>query len=117
MTELLERRTSIPTDMLAVITLVTELHKDIKALDAKLEIHMINETHELAAEVAKLMAAAFPEGDPHGHKAAHLAWIHKTEARAEFWEKLKYELSKWGLIGFFGWAIVALWQHFLQGPQ
>ncbi len=77
-----------------MVALVTELHKDVKALDSKLDIHMLNETHELAAEIAKLMAAAFPEGDPNGHKAAHVAWIRKEEDRAEFWKKMRYELAR-----------------------
>ncbi len=101
----------------AVIVLVTEIHKDVKALDAKLETHMVNETHELAAEISKLMSAAFPNGDPTGHRAAHEAWLHKTQASAQFWEKMRFELSRAGLIGFLIWAFVELWKSFLAGPK
>jgi hypothetical protein len=103
------------TDTAAVIQLITEIHKDVKDLDKKLSKHMVEETSELAQEIALLMTKAFPDGDPSGHKAAHEAWIHKAEASAAFWEKMKFEITRWGLIGFLGWAAVALWKSFLAG--
>lgn len=109
-----ERRT---TDITSVIALVTEIHKDVKALDGKLVEHTLVETHTLAQEIAKLMIAAFPEGDAPGHKAAHAAWIAKTEASAEFWQKMRFELTRWGLIGFIGWAFYAVWKAALLGPK
>ena len=116
-TSIERRAVSDSAGIVAVIGLVSELHKDVKALDAKLDIHMVNETHELAAEIAKLMLAAFPNGDATGHRAAHDEWIRKTRANAEFWEKMRYELTRWGLFGFLGWALYALWEAFLKGPH
>jgi len=98
-----------------VIQLITEIHKDVKDLDRKLTKHMLEETSELAQEIASLMIKAFPDGDPSGHKAAHEAWIKKTEAQAAFAEKMKFELIRWGLICFLGWAVIALWRSFLLG--
>jgi hypothetical protein len=103
------------TDTTAVIALITEIHRDVKDLDKKLTKHMLEETSELAQEIAALMIKAFPEGDPSGHKAAHEAWIKKTESQAAFWEKMKFELVRWGLIAIIGWAVVALWKQFVLG--
>jgi hypothetical protein len=60
---------------------------------------------------------AFPGGDIVGHKEAHQAWIKETERRAEFWQKMKLELAKWGLLAFVGWVCIQLWHGFLKGPQ
>jgi len=105
------------TDMASIVGLVTEIHKDVKLLDAKLSQHMIDETSELAQEIAKLMRDAFPAGDALGHKAAHEAWIKQTEASAEFWTKMRFELTRWGLFGFIAWAFYALWKAALLGPM
>ena len=100
----------------AVLSLITEVHKDLKALNERLSSHMVEETHDLAAEVAKLMADAFPEGDPKGHRKYHEASIAKAEAKAEFWKKMLFEICRWGLIGFIGWMAVTLWKAFVLGP-
>jgi hypothetical protein len=117
MTELtpsVERR-SEPRDVAAVLTLVTEVHRDVKDLSARLTVHMTDETMELAEEIATLMRKAFPEGDPDGHRRHHELVIKQAEARAAFWQKMSFEISRWGLIGFLGWAAIALWKSFLVG--
>ncbi len=58
----------------------------------------------------------FPTDDPDGHRIWHESEIKRIKDRAEFWQKMTYELSKYGLIGFIGWAAYALWQAFLHGP-
>jgi hypothetical protein len=93
---------------------ISESHQ---VLNDKLSKHMTEETHELAQAITNLMAAAFPEGDPGGHRRHHELVIQKEEERVEFWKKMRYELAKWGLIGFAGWAIGYLWMGFLQGPH
>ena len=100
----------------AIIALITEVHKDVKELSSTLSTHMKEETQELAAEVAKLMTLAFPEGDPTGHRKYHEASIAKAESSAAFWKKMQFELSRAGLLGFLGWAAFALWKSFLLGP-
>ena len=113
MNEPTDRRSSSES---AIITLITEVHTDIKELRSTLATHMRDETHELAAEVAKLMTLAFPEGDPTGHRKYHEASIAKAESSAAFWKKMQFELSRAGLLGFLGWAAFALWKSFLLGP-
>lgn len=117
---LVERR----QETAAVLALVQAIHDEIKTiqqnldkLDSRLTKHMTDETMELAQEISRLMADAFPEGDPKGHRKHHEAVIAKAEARAEFWKKLSFEISKGGLLGFLTWALYALWQYFLQGPH
>jgi hypothetical protein len=99
----------------SIIQLVTEIHKDVKDLDRKLTEHMTSETTELAEEIAKLMAAAFPIGDPDGHRKHHELVIKQAEARTAFWEKMRFEISRWGLLGFLGWGLVVMWKAFLEG--
>jgi hypothetical protein len=64
----------------------------------------------------KSFKAAFPGDDPQSHRAYHEALIDQAKHRKEFWMKLTFELAKWGLIGFAGWAILQLWHGALKGP-
>lgn len=99
-----------------ILTLLQETRDSVKDLDSKLSTHMVEESKEWAESLTNLMKASFPAGDPEGHKRFHEASIQRAEKSAAFWEKMLYELAKWGLVLFIGWAAVALWQTFLQGP-
>ena len=101
----------------ALLVLVKEILANQHKMDAKLEQHMSDEMRDIAAEVAKLIAAAFPAGDPDGHRKHHEIVIKQAEKRAAFWAKMLEELTKWGLVGFAGWAVYALWEAFLKGPH
>lgn len=59
------------------------------------------------------------DGDPDlsGHAAAHKAQIELSQARRDFWNKLTFELSKWGMIGFLAWMISQAWIGMLKGPH
>lgn len=59
----------------------------------------------------------FPNDDPKSHREYHELRIEQTRNKAEFWSKMTFELSKWGLVGFIGWALVSLWQTFIHGPK
>ena len=87
-----------------------------------------NETHEetrtqllnhMRGEDAILaqFKGAFPGGDPIGHCEWHEAEIARIRARKDFWQKMTFELAKWGLIGFLGWLFLQLWHGALQGPK
>jgi hypothetical protein len=99
-----------------MLEIIKQIHDNQLALDAKLTHHMTNETDELAQAITRLMTDAFPEGDPSGHRRHHELVIRQAEARAVFWQKMVFEIARWGLIGFLGWAAYALWQQFLHGP-
>ena len=96
---------------------VRTLNSDVNGLNGRLSAHMLDETHDLAEEVSKLMVSAFPDGDPDGHRRHHEAVLAKAEARAAFWKKMFFELCKYGLIGFMGWLALTAWNAFLQGPH
>lgn len=105
------------------MALVQMIHEDVKgvrtsvtSLDNKLEGHMKDETLELAEAIASIMRKAFPEGDPAGHRATHEADIQAAKDKAEFWKKMRFELSRAGLLAFLLWAAVQLWKGALSGP-
>lgn len=99
-----------------MLSLVQLVHEEVKTVQMQLIAHSQDEPIRLAEEIAALMNRAFPEGDPHGHRRHHEAVIMKAEARAEFWKKLVFEISKYGLLGFIGWAAISLWKAVLVGP-
>ena len=68
-------------------------------------------------EIHKMFKEAFPEGDVQAHRKAHENWIKKAEADKEFWLKLKMEVVKWAVVAAAGWAGIALWTAFVQGPK
>lgn len=79
-----------------------------------------NELHRRAEGTEKQIVAlrhAFPGDDPVGHRAYHDELIAAEKARKEFWQKLFFELAKWGVLGFAGWLLVAGWSAFLKGPK
>ena len=101
----------------AILALVQQIHAKVEVMHTKLEQHMTEDTSLLANEIKSLMDKAFPNGDPDGHKAAHEAWIRKVEARTEFFKKLTFELSKYGLLGLVGWLALTIWKGILVGPK
>lgn len=97
----------------ALLLLVQQVHDNQLVLEKK----VADVPSEMAKALATLMADAFPEGDPDGHRKHHEAVIKAAEEKAEFWKKMRLAISQWGLIGFLGWAAYALWAAFLQGPH
>lgn len=109
-------------------------HESAKAID-RLEQSMrythatLTESIQKAAQAAKsaeesvktnveeAMQSAFPYGDSDAHRKVHESYIKEAEDRAKFWRKMQEELMKYGLLGFIGFAAVALWNHFLKGPH
>lgn len=116
MTETIDQATERRLQNDLMMTMVKQIHDRLIALDGKLSAHMTDETKELAEAMSQMMASAFPGGDPDGHRRHHELVIKQAEAKTAFWEKMRFELVRWGLIGFLGWAAYALWQSFLQGP-
>jgi len=101
----------------AVLDLLHIVLNEQREIDHKLTQHIIDETAEFQKILGAAQAVAFPMGDPVGHRRHHEAVIKAAEDRAKFWETLRGELAKWGMLGFLGFAIVALWRSFLQGPK
>lgn len=75
-----------------------------------------DQLEELHAKLDNILAG-FPKEDPVGHRLYHEEVIESIRARKDFWRKLTFELTKWGLIGFVAWAALSLWTDFLKGPK
>lgn len=101
----------------AILQMVTHMSDRLASMDAKLDTHMREETITIASEMAKLLLAAFPDGDAASHKRQHEANLKNAEARAEFMATLAKELSKYGLLGFLGWAAYTLWHAAVFIPK
>lgn len=111
--EPIERR----TDSAALLVLVTQVHADVQTFGKQLQDQRRDEALALAEAVATLMVKSFPEGDAEGHRKMHEAEMKAVEARAEFWQKMLFEVSKYGLIGVLGWLALKVWVAFLAGPN
>jgi hypothetical protein len=105
----------------ALIHLVDALTQQVHQLNDKLDAHMASIPAEREALIKDLILRAVPNGDLDGHHDYHKAAIEAQRKKAEFWEKMKYELAKWGLFGFICWAILffgnAAWLRVLEGPH
>lgn len=119
---LVERRQDSQSQ--ALVLLIHELTDTVSSLrtevrDAKATFTYHHATYVEATEraIEKAMSAAFPDGDPEGHKRHHLAVIQAAEERAEFWKTMRKEVGKWGLISVLGFLALAAWNAFLQGPH
>lgn len=97
----------------AMLELMSALKVQVHQLNTNVESYRQEQKDDLEAA----MIRAFPDGDPEGHRRHHEAVIRAAEARAEFWTKMRFELFRWGLFGFVGWAALQLWKAFVQGPQ
>lgn len=95
------------------------LQLTIEAVDHSLNEHMKDEEKEIERITMTLttFSGAFPDGDPHGHRAYHDAVIGRIKKRAEFYEKMTIELGKYGLVGLAGWLVYIVWAALLQGPH
>ncbi len=105
----------------ALIELVKEVHDDVIKMRGELSAHIAQEPEVTKAMIIEVversMSRAFPDGDPDGHRRAHEAAIAQAEARAAFWQKMLFEVTKYGLFGLLGWLAYHAWVAFLQGPH
>lgn len=90
----------------AMLTLLHQMRDDLRA-------HTEGEEARLEA----IMQRAFPGGDPIGHRSAHEAQMQAVLDRAAFWKKMRFEITKYGLLGLVGWLVYAAWLAFLRGPR
>jgi len=66
--------------------------------------------------IEDVLADAFPEGDPVGHRKHHEAVIKAAEKRAQFWTDMATSVAKWGIVGLLAWLVTLAWQGLLSGP-
>lgn len=103
-------------DRSALMLLLQTVHTDVRSMRSELAEHIANEPEDWAKVVKKISEDAFPDGDADGHRKAHEAQMTAIMNRAEFWRKMAFEITKYGLIGLLGWLAVHAWLAFLQGP-
>lgn len=99
-----------------VLAMMQTIHADVKAMDAKLTDHINTEPDEWMAVMRKLQEDAFPAGDPEGHRKAHEEQMQSIHDRAEFWKKMAFEVTKYGVLGVLGWLAYHAWVAFIHGP-
>lgn len=93
-----------------------QMQEYIRAAQEKLEDLQTT----LDAQTA-LALAGYPldkDGKPDiaGHRSYHEELIEQERAKTEYWRKMTFELTKYGLIGFILWVITQLWAAFIKGP-
>lgn len=101
----------------AIYNLLSSIHSDLQEVKTILDNHINTEPQEWAAVLDKLSAKAFPGGDPEGHRKYHEDEMKYMEARADFWKKMLFEVTKYGLMGVLGWLAYTVWVAFIHGPQ
>ena len=97
--------------------LVQSIHADVRSMREELATHISNEPEDWAKVIKKISESAFPDGDADGHRKAHEAQMNAIMNRAEFWRKMAFEITKYGLIGVIGWLAFHAWLAFLRGPK
>ena len=107
-----------------MLTLLQTVHTDVqevkaaqKTMGETLDAHIETEPEEWALLLTALSKNAFPSGDPEGHRKYHEDEMAMVAARAEFWKKMLFEVSKYGVIGVVGWLAYTVWAAFLHGPS
>lgn len=103
-----------PPDILLV--LLQTIHEDVQNMRQTLKTHMEVEPQEWCRILEDLQTKAFPSGDAEGHRKAHESEMAAIIAREEFWKKMLFEITKFGLFGVLGWMAYQLWIAFLHGP-
>ena len=85
--------------------------ESVNALEARMRTHF----DERFDTMQRMFTAAFPNGDPHGHRLRHEDDIrnsdHWTHLRQEVMLKLVSAVLMFGL----GWGAAALWTAFREG--
>jgi len=101
-----------------LLQMVTETHGILKSHmhDHDLNHQILESKLEAAHTDILLVRGGFPGDDPTGHRMAHEEDMRRIKARSDFWQKMSFEIGKYGLLGFLGWACYALWNAFLHGP-
>lgn len=84
---------------------------------SKMEDRMVAHIDMKFAQMHRLIADAFPNGDPHGHRLAH----EKQIEDAEGWKAIKRELitkvATGGIWVAAGWLLLAFWQAFKESVK
>lgn len=98
----------------AILTLLTQIHDDVKSLDERLSKHIEEEEgmirrHDDQIEVMQreviAIHAAFPGEDMVGHQLYHSSVIRRNEFLADMFKEAAKHIAKYGLMAFLLWLI------------
>ena len=104
------------TESESMLLIVKDLQHNVKELSAKMNYHHAIFREEVEKSVEKVYIAAFPDGDPDGHRRHHEAVIVKAEAQAALWKEVQSHLIKSGLFAALCWLGYLVWIGILKGP-
>lgn len=105
-----DRRKEDP-GFLALMLLVEKIHTDLQSLDSKLTAHIIDESTNLAKQIAILVEAGFPDGDLRKHRDDHEFTLSEEKDKKELGKKVR-ERTVSGLVwAAFGLVGVAVWEY------
>lgn len=101
-----------------MLTLLQNIHDDVKRMDERLESHIDEEEELMERHTAEIVAlqAAFPRGDMAGHQLYHASIIQRNDWISQVCKDITKEIAKYGLIGALGWLAYHAWVDFLAGP-
>ena len=103
-----------------------QLLRMLDALQNTVSNHLVGEertTVEMRESIAVLTSKvdqfmlAFPGKDFRSHCEYHQLLIDAARAKRDSWQKVRYDLMRYSVIGFLIWAGYALWKAFLLGPK
>ncbi len=95
----------------ALMLLVETIHADLKLLDHKLSTHIIDESTDLAKQIAILVKDGFPDGDLRKHRAIHEDFIDTATDKKELNKKIREKTVSglvWSAVALIG---VAIWEY------
>lgn len=96
----------------AVLLLIADLQRSIGLLDKKFTHHHDTYRAEVRQAVEAVHTAAFPDGDPEGHRRHHELVIQREEVRVKFWNEMMLAGAKWMGLGVLGFVGTAIWIAF-----
>ena len=107
----MEDRRKEDSGFLALMLLVEKIHTDLQSLDSKLTVHIIDESTNLAKQIAILVEAGFPDGDLRKHRDDHEFTLSEEKDKKELGKKVR-ERTVSGLVwAAFGLVGVAVWEY------
>lgn len=105
--------TPVVTEAQVALMVEEEVERRLAKFEDKLMLHL----DAKFAQMHKLIADAFPNGDPHGHRAYHELQIRQADG----WDRIKGEVISKVVTGGvwvgLGWLCFAIWQAFKESVK
>lgn len=106
------REGQLTTDRVALM-IEEALEDRVSKMEDRLTVHMDLKFDQMH----RLIADAFPNGDPHGHRLAHEKQIEDAEGWKAIRRELITQVAKGGVLVAAGWLMLAIWQAFKESVK